>query len=221
LQRMVETVPKDVVFSDIVSPLATKPINATLDFDSHGNLIFTGAIRILIQGTLSPNTLTLLTSTSPKPITLTSEIATGTSVFGNTSYFPFSTAISDGEFHSFTVVGKGVAPIQFQVQTVAFVVPSLTTLKTGTSTSVQFTVAVLSNRVPSVTISAPIPQMGTLGPAIATFDNVAVTKAGTKAGYNLWHGSVDIGALTTGAVTVEIVQAGKAIDTVLISLAEF
>jgi hypothetical protein len=46
LQRMVETVPKGVVLSDIVSPLSVKPINATLDFDSRGNLIFIGAIRV-------------------------------------------------------------------------------------------------------------------------------------------------------------------------------
>ncbi len=46
LQRMIETVPNHVVLSDVISPLKVKPINATLDFDSHGNLLFTGFIRV-------------------------------------------------------------------------------------------------------------------------------------------------------------------------------
>jgi len=45
-QRMIETVPKGVVLSDIISPMTVKPINATLDFDKDGNLIFTGYIRV-------------------------------------------------------------------------------------------------------------------------------------------------------------------------------
>lgn len=49
LQRMIETVPKDVVLSDVISPMTVKPVNATLDFDIHGNLILTGAIRVSIH----------------------------------------------------------------------------------------------------------------------------------------------------------------------------
>jgi hypothetical protein len=45
-QRMIETVPKGVVLSDVVSPMPVKPINATLDFDEDGNLIFSGYIRV-------------------------------------------------------------------------------------------------------------------------------------------------------------------------------
>lgn len=46
LQRMIETVPKDVVLSDVVTPIQVKPINATLDFDTKGNVIFSGYIRV-------------------------------------------------------------------------------------------------------------------------------------------------------------------------------
>ena len=46
LKRMIETVPSNVEFSDVISPITVKPINATLDFDVHGNLIFTGYIRV-------------------------------------------------------------------------------------------------------------------------------------------------------------------------------
>lgn len=63
--------------------------------------------------------------------------------------------------------------------------------------------------------------MGTLGPAITTLENVAVTKVGKKAGYALWQGSLDLGTVATGAVTIEILHAGKAVDTLLVGLDEF
>lgn len=46
LQRMIEVVPSKVKLSEIISPLQVKPINATLDFDASGNLIFKGYIRV-------------------------------------------------------------------------------------------------------------------------------------------------------------------------------
>jgi len=46
LQRMIEVVPKEVVLSDIISPQTVKPVNATLDLDSSGNLLFPGSIRV-------------------------------------------------------------------------------------------------------------------------------------------------------------------------------
>ena len=46
LQRMIEVVPSNVKLSEIISPLQVKPINATLDFDASGNLIFKGYIRV-------------------------------------------------------------------------------------------------------------------------------------------------------------------------------
>ena len=46
LERMINTVPKDVSLSDVITPIDVKPINATLDFDTAGNLIFSGYIRV-------------------------------------------------------------------------------------------------------------------------------------------------------------------------------
>jgi hypothetical protein len=59
--------------------------------------------------------------------------------------------------------------------------------------------------------------MGTLGPAILSVDDVAVTSRGTKAGYELWSGSADFGVLATGNVTVEILgDDGAEVDTFLL-----
>jgi hypothetical protein len=53
LQRMIETVPKSVVLSDIVTPMEVKPINASLDFDTKGNIVFSGYIRVSLSLPLS------------------------------------------------------------------------------------------------------------------------------------------------------------------------
>jgi hypothetical protein len=45
LQRMIETVPRDVVLSDVIKPITVKPVNATLDIVT-GELVFTGLIRV-------------------------------------------------------------------------------------------------------------------------------------------------------------------------------
>lgn len=46
LQRMIEVVPSNVELSEVISPMQVKPVNATLDFDNSGNLVFTGYIRV-------------------------------------------------------------------------------------------------------------------------------------------------------------------------------
>ena len=46
LQRMIETVPSNVVLSEVISPITVKPTNATLDFDAQGKLIFSGSVRV-------------------------------------------------------------------------------------------------------------------------------------------------------------------------------
>ena len=61
-------------------------------------------------------------------------------------------------------------------------------------------------------VQAPVPQQGTLGPAIKTFDSVAVNNLGRKKGYALWGGSVDVGVVT-GAVSVVVLnEGGKEVD---------
>jgi hypothetical protein len=56
LQRMIETIPNGVALSDVVAPMKVKPINATLDFDIQGNLIFSGYIRVSLSPFLSSPT---------------------------------------------------------------------------------------------------------------------------------------------------------------------
>ncbi|KAN0106079.1 peroxidase [Hyaloscypha variabilis] len=209
LKRMIETVPSDVVFSDVISPIAVKPINATLDFDAHGNLIFTGYIRVLTPtSSAPPSTPLFLNIPLSLPVPLTPESTPGTSVFGSTTFYPFSIPISNPE----TLTSFHVASQTFSVQTSTFIVPSLTTLTTTSSSVLNFTIATTSLLAPSVKVQAPVPQQGTLGPAIKTFDSVAVNNVGRKKGYALWGGSVDVGVVT-GAVSVVVLnEGGKEVD---------
>ena len=67
LGRMIETVPKGVVLSDVVTPMNVKPINATLDFDNKGNLIFSGYIRVRSPFPPSSQDISLTKSPDPYP----------------------------------------------------------------------------------------------------------------------------------------------------------
>ena len=229
LQRMIETVPAGVVLSPVIKPQTVKPINATLDFDSEGNLIFSGYIRTLTPiGTTAPaaSPLILTTSTSLKPTVLTAQTSSGYNIFGTTLFFPFSTKISDPSFfHYFTVLGESIPMSTFEVQSNSFVVPSLTSITySKASTAVNFTVAITNGggylrrrtSAPSVKVSAPLPQMGTLGPAISSLEDVAVASAGSKAGYALWQGSAEFGAMATGAVSVEIMSGSETVDLLFV-----
>lgn len=231
LQRIIETVPKGVVLSDIIKPISLKPVNTTLEFDASGNLIFTGYIRVslgvrlfLLEVVLTIQTLTSSVSApssiqlaiaNSKPATLSSEVTKGTNVFGTTTFFPFSLPVSNpAEFHTFAVKSS-VSNSIFPVQPNAFVVPSLTTATTTSTTVISFTVAVLgsSTTTPLVEIEAPVGQLGTLGPAIQKSSNVTVTQVGQKAGYQLWSGSLDLGTAATGPVQVAILGSkGQEMD---------
>ena len=62
-------------------------------------------------------------------------------------------------------------------------------------------------------VQVPVPQQGTLGPAIKTFEDVTVRNVGKKAGYGLWGGSLEVGALATGALSVVVLdEDGREVD---------
>jgi len=230
LQRMIEVVPRDVKLSSIITPQQVKPINATLDFDGSGNLIFKGYIRAspvlslnLIQSNnllkiLTPTTssahsiITLTTSPKTKSMTLIPEPATGSSVFGTTHFYPFSTSVTP-TFHFFAISNAQLKVHTFSVQASVFVIPSLSSLSAD---SASFTIASLSHALPNVSVAAPIPQSGTLGPTILTLNQVELTSEGSKGGYNLWNGSIDFGAAVTGNVSVEVWEAGVVKDFLML-----
>ena len=69
---------------------------------------------------------------------------------------------------------------------------------------------------PNVKVEAPIAQLGTLGPAIETLDDVALASAGQKAGYEVWNGSVIVDGWTLGPISVSVLDGkGGEVDVVM------
>jgi hypothetical protein len=187
-------------------------------------------IQILTPVGLTPPTvLSFAAASVPTPVLFTPESDTGYSVFGITTFFPFSITISKPlAFNTFTISGYG-PPEDYRVQTSAFVVPSLSSASsTNTTTIIKFTVATFlaasyprnlfsRTAAPKVRVQVPVSQMGTLSPKITTFDDVLVVKRGTKTRYDLWVGSVDVGTPATGPLSIAVLDhSGKEIDTLFL-----
>jgi hypothetical protein len=102
-----------------------------------------------------------------------------------------------------------------------FFVPSLTSITSASSTSVNVTVALRSdigrgkwdsqNHFTGVDVPAPVPQQGTLVPKVQSW-TIPMSRSASLGDYELWSGSLDLGVLSTGAVTIDIIADGKVVD---------
>lgn len=149
------------------------------------------------------------------PITLLAETALGTSVFGTSTFFPFSLPVPHSALFFGFAIKSSVSNSVFPTQPLTFVVRSMTSVTKSSTSIVNFTVAVIgsTNIAPIVELKAPVGQQGTLAPIVKKFGKVAVTYAGTKAGYQLWSGTVDFGAAVTGPIQVAVLGLrGEEID---------
>jgi hypothetical protein len=178
-------------------------------------------------GETAPSYLTLKAGSSNQQ--LISEAETGTSVFGanikstasvygKTTYFPFIiTGRQTAGAKSFTISWPGRKAATFPIQDDVFVVPSATEIS---GTVINATVAVrsgINGGTYSIQIAAPTAQMGTLGPKVIRATLNMVTLPGLKEGYALWQGSVDLGKVPTGLVSISVMREGATIDTFMVN----
>lgn len=158
-------------------------------------------------------------------ITLDLEREEGSSVYGNTSYYSFSSPVGqDKAYTALEIRQEGSStPTSFPLQSDIFVVPSKTSVE---GSKVTFTVATRtagepSSSPPEVTISAPVRQQGTLAPKVIRYKtDVQPTTTITSPGYQFWEGSVDLDAVATGAVAVaaaSMSEAGEVHDVLYLS----
>ncbi|KAK2596582.1 hypothetical protein N8I77_013463 [Diaporthe amygdali] len=217
--RMINTVPSGVKLEAPISPMEVKPINVTFDIDSRGKLEFSGKIRVLTSaGDIAPPIQVSLVANDSDYglITLESEPGTGSSVYGNTTYYSLSIPVDqDKAYTALKVGGIGAPPTTFPVQNDVFMVPSQTTIE---GMKVNITVAARPGQLSSaaeVAISAPVRQQGTLAPKI-TKHSLRLQGAGIQEpGYQLWTGSIDLGVAVTGAVGMSVDDGGGAVRDVL------
>lgn len=133
-------------------------------------------------------------------------------MYGSTSYYSLTATVRHDAAYTTLEVNPGGAPSRasFPLQNNIFVVPSKTSAE---GSRADFALAARSaySRL-EVNISAPIRQQGTLAPLIKTHRadaQPATNPALIVPGYQLWEGSVDLGAPATGAVTVAVAATNE------------
>lgn len=134
-------------------------------------------------------------------------------MYGYTKYYSFSVPVNHDTAYTALEIKLGDASTtSFPLQSSIFVVPSMTAVQ---GSKVDFTVAVrmpaesssspTNTTTTTIQVSAPVRQQGTLAPKTATHgtDPKLGTAMHAAPGYQLWEGSVDLGAaVVTGAVAV-------------------
>ncbi|KAG8162501.1 hypothetical protein KVR01_008266 [Diaporthe batatas] len=223
--RMIHTVPANVELGPPLEPMGIKPVNVTFDIDGQGHFVLSGKIRILDKSsaTALPLQASIVASDgASESLTLEPEPTTGSSVYGQTIYYSFSAAVrQDVAYTALEVSQDGAccSQISFPLQSSIFVVPNKTSVE---GSRVDFALAAKSDLSSvKVNVSAPARQQGTLAPKITRY-TADVRRATSSAlivpGYQVWEGSVDLGAPPTGAVAVAVTamdEGGEAVRDVL------
>lgn len=153
--------------------------------------------------------------------TLKPESGTGSSLYGETTYYPFYLPLdANMTCTSLRVSGSGFDTQVFPIQGEVFVVPSMTTI---VGKVVNFTIAAKPGQFSSsasVSVVAPVGQERTLGPKtirqLVDVDLAPNDIAGA-AGYHLWQASINLALPATGAVSVNIVLESAVHDVLYLT----
>jgi hypothetical protein len=123
-----------------------------LDVSSAGVVIISGLIRNLYTTTAPPTTVSYTTISSADNSTQTSntESGTGTSLFGSTTYFPFSSTIVSG------TTALAIEDVSLPIDDTIFVLPAQSTL-TRAAKVFQIKAAALTTLTGSMTAVLYVP----------------------------------------------------------------
>jgi hypothetical protein len=206
-----------VQLGEPITPMPIKPINVTYDFDSNGDLVLSGRIRILTASDTAPPTYLTL-HVDGHDSKLAPEAETGTSVFGRTTYFPFSmSGPTTRNATKFTVSGLSISDHIFPVNSGAFIVPGSTSLKGNT---ISATVAIPKLDDCSrfrLSISTPVAQQGTLAPKMSEMTVELKGATGSGKDYRLCTAVGALDGNPTGFVTAKLLNEDKLVDTLLLN----
>ncbi|KAF2235188.1 heme peroxidase [Viridothelium virens] len=219
LGRMLNTVPANVRLTDVVEPMNIKPVNVTFDIDDTGTAILTGVIRYLTTAT-APTSLTISAGSATQKTTALS--AQGSSIFGITSFYPFtlafpSTSSNDSLPASLTVISEASTSQTYALEPRLFFTPSLSSIVPTSTVNSSFVniVAALAPSVssPVAVIAFPTVQEGTLAPKMM-HQNVTLEVVGTKAGYSLVGGNATLPTGLMRQLSVDIVTMVDGMEVV-------
>ncbi|KAF2085263.1 heme peroxidase, partial [Saccharata proteae CBS 121410] len=184
LERMINTVPKDVTLTDPINVQNVKLVNAT--FDTEYGEYFSPTKRFygsFLQNQ-GPYTLTISAPNGyTNTTTLTTPAGTGSSIFGTSTWYPFAFDIPPGSGPPTTLCIDNATGATIHTQTLQsrlFFVPRQSgTITDPTSNRILYTMisaALLKTSAVSAdaavleaTVHVPTPQQGTLAPKIVAY----------------------------------------------------
>lgn len=188
-ERMINTVPSTVTLSDPVTPLTWKSVNVIMDISSVGQVSVSGLIRNLYTTTTPPDTVSYTTtSAAGNSSTLTTDTTSGngTSLFGNTTYWPFNTTIEQG------TTSLNFEDVSYPINDDIFILPAQS-LVNSTAVSVDLRAAALTSLAANGSMTGvlyvPTAVEGAINNAIQNV-TVSMTEYGTAGNYTLYEGSV-------------------------------
>jgi len=238
-QRMIETVPGTKLTTP-VDPTATtnlKPYNVYLAVDWKGNMVLSGAFRyVQVAGAgPAPSTLTItLIDRAGKTTTTTatakiSSADTGTAIWGPTHSYTFTLSFPA----TVGVSGLSVSGQTFAFQDTMFVNAGLshvspapmqfsttTAMNTVTAFSVNTTVAYLYTGTAPTSLTAtyaiPMPQTGTVSPAMDTSTTATLALVGKTGPYAIYSAITkkSLSAKQAYGTSVDVAVAGQSAGVV-------
>lgn len=215
-ERMINTVPATVTLSDPVTPLTWKGVDVIMDIDTTGTVSVSGLIRNLYTTISPPETVSYtLTSAGGNSSAQTSNTTSGngTSLYGNTQYWPFNSTIDQG------TTSVNFEDVSYPINDDIFILPAQS-LVNSTAVSVTLRAAALTSLASSDGMTGvlyvPTAVEGTLNNAIENV-TVSMTEYGTAGNYTLYEGSVATTSVARSVIS-KVVMGDYASRTLKINL---
>lgn len=191
--KMLNTVPKSVTLSDPVTPQTWKMTNVLMHISNGGSVRVEGLFRYLWTTTPPPDKVTY-TTISPRGTSAThssnSVIGTGTSQFGNTTYWDFARAIDSPGTTSLNFSGTN-----YPINDMIFILPTQSEVETG-DLLIRIKAAAATSITAGIgdmeaTLYVPVSQAGTKSFKITTVQ-LPLKKFTTAGNYTLYEGNINV-----------------------------
>lgn len=215
-ERMINTVPATVTLSDPVTPLTWKGVDVIMDISSAGLVSVSGLIRNLYTTITPPDTVSYTTTSAAgnsSAQTTDTTSGNGTSLYGNTTYWPFNTTIEQG------TTSLNFEDVSYPINDEIFILPAQS-LVNSTALSVDLRAAALTslaaNGAMTGVLYVPTAVEGAINNAIQNV-TVSMSAYGTAGNYTLYEGSV-VTTSVARSVIAKVVMGDSASRTLKLSI---
>lgn len=207
-KKLLNVVPSNVTLSDVITPMEYKVIDLGLDIDDNGAITLSGQIRYLYSSGSAASSVSYTYTTNgvnSSEISSSAASETGTSNYGSTSYYDFSTTLDSPGTTELTIEGAVSYPINDEI----FVVPASSTIDQRGGSITVVAAALTSLDADNITayLYVPTTQTGSVSKQIVinTFD---LTATGTAGNYTLYSGDGTFTSSGGGSIIVKVCLVG-------------